>query len=161
MPRKAWWLPVYTRKFLGYRIDERGILRIAKQSIERIKSKLRAITKRNRGSSLEEVIKDINTLVPGWARYFGYAQSLSTIGKLDEWLRHKLRCYKLKQLKRPKTIARTLMKRGIGDSSAWALATSGKGWWRKSLSPQMHRAFGIGWWKINGLISFTRAFESL
>ena len=53
---------VITRKFLGYNISNNGTLRIAKQSINRLKN-------------------------------------------LDGWIRRKLRCYKLKQLKRTKTIA--------------------------------------------------------
>jgi len=137
------------------------MLRIAKQSIVRLKDKLRAITKRNRGKSLEEVIREINALASGWVRYFKYAECDSVLKRIDEWLRHKLRCYRLKQLKRAKTIARMLMQRGIGEGSAWRVASSGKGWWRLALSPQAHKAMGIGWWKLNGLISFNEVFESL
>lgn len=142
-------------------MGRRGILRIAKQSIVRFKDKLRAITKRNRGKSLERVIEEINSLAPGWVRYFKYASCDKVLKTIDEWLRHKLRCYRLKQLKRPKAIAKWLIQRGIGEGKAWQIAASGKGWWRLSLSPQAHRAMGIGWWKLNGLVSLFEIFESL
>lgn len=110
---------------------------------------------------MEEVIREINILIPGWVRYFRYVQYNGILYKLDEWLRRKLRCYKLKQLKRPKAIAKMLMQRGIAKSSAWKVASSGKGWWRLAVTPQAHRAMGIGWWKLNGLISFVEVSESL
>lgn len=134
---------------------------MAKKSIDRLKEKLRKITKRNRGVSLTRVIEEINKITPGWVRYFRYAKCTGTLQKLDEWLRHKLRCYKLKQLKNARTTARWLMQRGIGKAKAWCLAASGKGWWRKSLSPQAHRAMGIGWWKLSGLKSLYEIYESL
>lgn len=107
------------------------------------------------------VIREINALVPGWVRYFKHAQCERVLQELDEWLRHKLRCYQIKQWKRAKTIARMLIQRGIGPGSAWCVATSGKGWWRLSLTPQAHKAMGNGWWKLMGLITLTEAFESL
>lgn len=159
--RKARCLPVKARKFLGYRIENKGILRIARQSTERFKDKIRAITKRNRGKSLEEVIRELNTFLPGWMRYFKHAACESIIEELDGWIRRKLRCYKLKQLKRSKTIATMLIQRGIAEASAWTVAKSGKGWWRLSLTSQTHKAMGIGWWRINGFISLYEIFESL
>lgn len=57
-------------------------MRIARQSIERFKDKIRAITKRNRGKSLEEVIRELNTVLPGWMRYFKYAACESIIETL-------------------------------------------------------------------------------
>ncbi|MCK5762656.1 MAG: hypothetical protein KAH05_00910 [Clostridiales bacterium] len=122
---------------------------------------MRKITKRNRGRSLEEIIREINIILPGWIRYFKYASCESTLKKLDGWIRRKLRCYRLKQLKRAKTIAAMLIKRGISESSAWKVAASGKGWWRLSLTNQAHKAMGVGWWKLNGYTPLYDIFESL
>jgi RNA-directed DNA polymerase len=149
------------RKFLGYRIGYGGILSIALQSITRLKDKLRVITKRNRGKSVEEVIREINIIIPGWVRYFKHAQCKGILTRVDEWLRRKLRCYRLKQLKRAVTIVKMLISQGIAEQSAWRVAKSGKGWWRLSLAPQVHRAMGISWWKQNGLKSLVETFESL
>jgi hypothetical protein len=110
---------------------------------------------------LEDVIREINVLTSGWIRYFKYAECEFVLEKIDAWLRRKLRCYRLKQLKRSKTIARMLMQRGIGEGSAWSAAASGKGWWRMSMIPQVHRAMGVGWWKLNGLICLKETFEIL
>lgn len=126
---------------------------IAKSSIERFKNKIRVITRRNRGVKLEAVIIEINMLIPGWARYFKLAPYKNTLERLDEWIRRKVRCYRIKQLKRGKTILKMLMSKGITKQSAAKVAYSGKGWWRISITPQIHRAMGIGWTKEIGLKS--------
>jgi hypothetical protein len=110
---------------------------------------------------LEEVIRELNIFLPGWMRYFKYAACEGITEDLDGWIRRKLRCYKLKQLKRAKTIATLLIQRGIAEASAWKVATSGKGWWRLALTSQVHKAMGNGWWKLNGFTSLNEIFESL
>ncbi len=57
--------PVWERKFLGYRLLSGGKLGIAPQSVERLKEKLRDITKRNRGCSLERIVSELNSLIRG------------------------------------------------------------------------------------------------
>jgi len=138
---------VKDRKFLGYRLLSGGKLGIASQSVARIKEKVRAITKRNRGRSLELIVLELNRLIRGWVHYFRYAQAKQMMHRLDEWLRRKLRCYRLKQCKRAVGIARFLTERGVKPDQAWALGGSGKGWWRMSFSPQAHRAMGRKWFK--------------
>ena len=138
---------VQERKFLGYRLLSGGKLGIAPQSVARIKEKVRAITKRNRGRSLERIVNELNSLIRGWVNYYRYAQAKGTMQQLDQWVRRKLRCYRLKQCKRAAGIARFLMERGINPDQAWTLGGSGKGWWRISLSPQAHRAMGKEWFR--------------
>ena len=124
-----------------------GKLGIAPQSVARIKEKVRAITKRNRGRSLERIVNELNSLIRGWVNYYRYARAKGTMQQLDQWVRRKLRCYRLKQCKRAVGIARFLMERGINPDQAWALGGSGKGWWRISLSSQAHRAMGKEWFR--------------
>ena len=134
---------------------------IAKQSLKRFKDKVRLITRRNRGKSLQEVIAGLNKLTPGWVRYFGLAKCKSALEVLDGWIRRKLRCIKLKHCKRAKTIVKFLTSRGIERGSAWKTASSGKGWWRLAHSPHADRAMGNGWFKLEGFKSLTDTYQSL
>lgn len=152
---------VQERKFLGYRLLAGGKLGIAPQSVGRIKEKVRAITKRNRGRSLEQIVLELNPLIRGWVYYYQYAQAKKTMQQLDEWLRRKLRCYRLKQCKRAVGMARFLMERGIKPDQAWALGGSGKGWWRLSLSPQAHRAMGKKWFMEIKHVGFAEQYMKL
>ena len=152
---------VQERKFLGYRLLSGGTLGIAPQSVARIKEKVRAITKRNRGRPLEQIVLELNRLIRGWVNYFRHALAKGTMHRLDEWLRRKLRCYRLKQCKRAVGIARFLMERGIKPDQAWALGGSGKGWWRMSLSPQAHRAMGKKWFAEIKHVGFAEQYMKL
>ena len=134
---------------------------IAKSSIERFKDKVRKITKRNRGVKLETVILELNSLIPGWARYFKLASCKRALERLDEWIRRKVRCYRIKQFKQGKTILNELMLRGVSKASARKVAYSGKGWWRLSITSQIHRAMGVGWTRKIGLKSLLIIHTSL
>jgi RNA-directed DNA polymerase len=60
------------RPFLGYRLREEGTLAVASQSLERVKMKIRQMTRRTRGVSLARVLRDLTENLPGWVTYFQY-----------------------------------------------------------------------------------------
>lgn len=136
------------------------MLLIAKTSIKRLKDKIRIITKRNRGVSLEKVIAEINKIIPGWVQYFRHASCKKLLESLDAWIRRKVRCYRLKQLKKPHTIAKTLIKMGVPEWSAWLVALSGKGLWRLSGTPQLNTAMNLKWFETLGLKSLLKIYMS-
>jgi len=149
---------VQERKFLGYRLLSEGRLGIAPASLERTKARIRQLTRRNRGVSITKVIGELNEYLTGWVTYFRYAQCRKHLRQLDQWLRRKLRCYRLKQRKRTKSIADFLMEQGVPEWRAWLLALSGKGWWRMSGTPQAHEAMPIQWFQEIGLINLTNRY---
>jgi RNA-directed DNA polymerase len=153
--------PVQERQFLGYRILWDGRLAIAPRSLERAKRRIREITRRNRGISLEQMIGEVNSYVTGWVTYFRYAACKGHLQRLDGWIRRKLRCVRLKQRKRTKSIADFLQSLGVPEWNAWILALSGKGWWRKSGTPQAHQAMDIAWFRAKGLVSLSERYAEL
>jgi Group II intron, maturase-specific domain len=92
--------PVGERKFLGYRLLLNGKLGISPKSVTRAKEKIRQITRRNRGVSLAQVIVELNLFLVGWLIYYRLAACRFELQCLDEWIRRKLRCYRLKQCKK-------------------------------------------------------------
>jgi len=105
---------------------------------KRVKDRIRQITRRNRGVSMMTVIRELNEYLTGWLTYFRYARCRKHLRRLDQWLRRKVRCYRLKQRKRAKPIVDFLMYQGVPEWRSWRLALSGKGWWRMSGSPPFH-----------------------
>jgi RNA-directed DNA polymerase len=150
---KSGYASVGERQFLGYRLLAEGKLVIAEHSVERLKEKVRRITKRNRGVSLETVITELNETLRGWVNYFQLTQWPSQLRRLDEWIKHKLRCYRLKQRKRTWPIAKFLISLGVPAQSAWPLAKSCKGWWRLSMSIPVHHAMTNVWFEKQGLVN--------
>lgn len=146
-------------KFLGYTIQKDGNLNISKQNQERFKEKIRSITKRNRGRSFEQIISELNPILRGWLGYFQYAKCSRLMQDLDSWIRRKLRCYRIKQCKRVFTLQQFLQKLGVKSWSAWMLAGSGKGFWRKSRSPQVQHAMNNQWFEEQGLYNLVWHYE--
>jgi len=152
---------VEERKFLGHRLLAGGRLGIASKSLERMKERVKAITRRNRGDRLEQVIQELNAFLTGWVTYFRYAECKGHVKRLDEWIRRKLRCLRLKQRKRAKPIADFLQNLGVPAWRAWLLALSGKGWWRKAGSPQANEAMPMAWFREQGLVSLSERYAAL
>jgi RNA-directed DNA polymerase len=151
---------VSERKFLGYRLLPDGRLGIAPKSLSRAKDRIRQITRRNRGVSLERMIDELNSFLTGWVTYFRYAECRGHLRSLDQWIRRKLRCVRLKQRKRPKSIADYLQSLGVPEWRAWILALSGKGWWRLSGSPQAAEAMPVAWFRNQGLVCLAERYAT-
>jgi len=149
------------RKFLGYRLLAGGRLTIAPESLERAKGRIREITRRNRGVSLGRIISELNSFLTGWVTYFRHASAKTHLIRMDEWIRRKLRCVRLKQRKRAKPIADFLRELGVPEWRAWILALSGKGWWRMAGSRPAAEAMTLQWFKEQGLVSLTERYLAL
>lgn len=148
-------------KFLGYTIQWDGNLSIAAKSLERMKDKIRKITKRNRGRSFEQIIFELTPVLRGWLQYFQYARCQKLLQALDEWIRRKLRCYRIKPCKRTITLQRFLESMGVEKWQSWILALSGIGYWRKSNCPQSQQAMGLRWFEELGLYNLTLNYKRL
>jgi len=141
-------------KFLGYTIIQEGKIRVADKTIERFKSKVKELTKRNRGVKFEQIVKELNVMITGWANYFHLANCwLSSIKELDRWIRRKLRCYRLKQCGRKRTIVKLLQSMGIAETTSWNIAMYSQGWWAMSNKMAVNKAMGLKWFSQMGLRS--------
>jgi group II intron reverse transcriptase/maturase len=151
----------YELNFLGYSILSKGELGLSKQSEQRLKDKVRELTKRNRGISLEEMLQQLRRKLQGWLNYFCYAKMTSKMTSLDGWIRRKLKCFRLKQCKRTIGIVRWLRKLGVEEKLSWRTALSGKGWWRISNSPALNIGMNKMWFAQNGYYSLSENYKSL
>jgi RNA-directed DNA polymerase len=152
---------VVERKFLAHRLLPGGKLGIAPQSLDRAKERLGQITARSRGVSFEQVIDEVNQFVIGWVTFFRHAACKTHLTEIDQWLRRRLRCLRLKQCKRTKTIADFLHKLGVPRWRAWIGALSGKGWWRLADTPPAHEGMSNAWLESIGLKSLTTRYVKL
>ena len=141
--------------FLGYRILHDGGLGISQESLQRFKAKLKRITRRNRGISLDQMIRGLNPVLRGWLNYFRLARMKKHLKALESWLRRRIRCFRLKQCKRALGIHRFLCSRGISNRLAWSTAGSSKGWFRLSNTPQACEAMNLNWFSEIGLFSLS------
>jgi group II intron reverse transcriptase/maturase len=147
--------------FLGHSIHAGGKLGLSTESERRVKAEIRRITRRNRGISFEQVITELNCKLRGWIQYFRHAQMKGKIRKLFSWTKRKLRCYRLKQTKRPIGIMRMLHRLGVPKKRAWTTAASRKGWWRKACTPAANEGMNNQWFIAQGLQDFNALYLRL
>jgi len=152
---------VSERKFLGHRLLAGGTLTIAPQSLERAKDRIRQITRRNRGVSLDRLIGELNSFLTGWVTYFRHTKARTALRELDQWIRRKVRCVRLKQRKRAKPIADFLRGLGVPWNRCWTTAASGKGWWRMSHTPAAQQGMNNAWFQSQGLVTLLDRYVQL
>jgi RNA-directed DNA polymerase len=146
----------WERKFLGFSFTgkEPQRRRIAPKAMERFKDRVRDLTRRTKGVSLEGMVKELTVYLRGWHGYFGFCQTPSVLEDLDSWMRRKLRCVMWKQWKRGRTRYKELRKRGVKEALAAKTAGSPHGPWRLSQSPALCIAFpnaffvGVGLFRL-------------
>ena len=130
------------RKFLGFSFTggNEPRRRIAPQAIDRLKAKVRELTRRTCGQSLSQVAKELSCYLIGWRAYFGFCETPSVLRDLDQWIRRRLRAIAWKQWKRGRTRYKRLRRLGVGPDLAANSAGSSHGPWRLSASPALHIA---------------------
>jgi len=105
---------------------------LATHARKRFKDRIRQLTRRVRGRSLDTVIAELRSYITGWKAYFRLAETPSVFKRLGGWIRHRLRAYLLKQWKRGPTMYRELRKLGASHDVAGAIAYGPHKWWRTS-----------------------------
>lgn len=131
------------RKFLGFCIHttKKGIkVRPHQKAKVLLKKKLKFITKRNRGRSIEVLFKEIRQLMNGWINYYGISEMKKFIMEINGWLKRRIRQYIWKQWKKPKTRRENLIQLGINKQKAYEWSNTRKGYWKISKSHILHRS---------------------
>jgi RNA-directed DNA polymerase len=150
------------RPLLGFGFFARdGEIRVTvdPKRLKRAKDRLRQLTSRKRGVSMERRIKEINRFTIGWTAYFAFADAPSPFEGLDKWLRRRLRQVRWKEWKRPRTRERKMRQLGIPAPEAHQWANTRKGYWRIARSWVLHRTLPNAYWDQQGLQGFLNPYR--
>ena len=145
------------RKFLGFSFTSGSEpkRRLAPQTIQRFKGRVRQLTRRTRGVSLEQMIGELDQYLSGWIGYFGFCETPSVLCNLDSWVRRRLRAFIWKQWKRGWRRYAGLRARGVGKDLTAQTTGSPQGPWRISRSPALSYAFPNAYFVSLGLTPLT------
>ena len=139
----------------GFLVREDQVrVRIDPKALNRAKERLRQLTSRKRGISMEQRIEEINRFTVGWTAYFALADTPTVLERLDRWLRRRLRQVRWKEWRHVRSKLRALRAAGIPERDAREWAYSRKGYWRISNSPVLARALPNAYWANLGLQGF-------
>ena len=153
----------WRRKFLGFSFtpNKEPKIRIAKESIRRMKQRIRTMTSRSKPIPMPERIEQLNQYILGWCGYFSLAETPSVFKELDGWIRRRLRMCQWKEWKLPRTRVRKLQSLGVPKQKAYEWGNTRKKYWRVAASPILHKALGNSYWESQGLKSLYQRYESL
>lgn len=131
------------RKFLGFSFTAGKVpprRRIAPQALVRFKTRVRELTRRTKGASLEQTIEGLRIYLTGWLGYFGFCQTPSVLRELHQWLRRRLRAFAWKQWRNGWNRFQQMARRGVPRRLAAQTAGSAHGPWRIAASPALNIA---------------------
>jgi group II intron reverse transcriptase/maturase len=134
-------------------------IRVAPKAVRRMQRRLRELTGRKRGVSMERRIGELNRYITGWCAYFALAESHEAFRGVEGWLRRRLRQVRWKEWKRIRTRIRNLQALGITRVEAIRWGCSRKGPWRLAGSPVLSRALPNAYWTHLGLVEFLAIFR--
>lgn len=149
------------RHFLGFRLrrePRNGSVQVllSQRSRERVIDRIRQLTPRDWGCSVQKCIEQVNVYLRGWTEFFGVCTKAveGDLAALDGHLRRRLRAIQLKHWKRKKTIAKKLIGLGIRKATAWrAIYAGSRSWWALSHLAVVDRALRNSYWDARGLLS--------
>ena len=150
------------RKFLGfsfYYFKGMARIRVHAKPLSRLKAKLKGLTGRSVGISMEARIDKLNHTIHGWVNYYRPADMLKQCQTLDKWLRHRLRMCYWKQWKRIRARNENLVRLGIPVSKAWEFANTRKGYWRIANSPILACSLTNNYFRLLGLTGFSVVYS--
>jgi len=147
----------WERKFLGFSFtwDWEPRRRIAPKAVLRFKVRVRELTSRTKGVSMQRMAEELTRYLRGWLGYFGQCQTPSVMQGLEEWTRRRLRSVIWKQWKRGSVRFAELRKRGVGKDLAAQTAGSAHGPWRLANSPALALALSNAYFDSLGIPRLT------
>jgi RNA-directed DNA polymerase len=140
------------RKYLGFSISNDGSeRRIAPKALAKFKARIRDMTRRTRGISLQQLIKELKPYLVGWRGYFGFCQTPQVLAVLEARVRRRLRLYLWRQWRTGQNRFTELRRRGVAKFPAAVAAGSPTGLWRMSGHPVVQQALRNGYFDSLGL----------
>ena len=127
---------VWNSQYLGYGfwVAKGKVVkhRVGIKSLKAMKERVRQITLRSGGRSMDQVARRLREYLSGWREYFRLAETPHIFEELDKWIGRRLRMVRLKQWKKGRTIFRELRAAGVSTNAAASVSASPRCWWKMS-----------------------------
>jgi RNA-directed DNA polymerase len=141
------------RKFLGFSFTAGPEVKrvIAAKALDRFKRRIREITRRAKGVSIQKTIEDLASYMRGWRSYFGFCETPDVLVRLTRWVRLRLRAALWRQWKTPRRRRAALLALGVRPRLASNTASSGRGPWYLAKSKALSVGLSNAYFKSLGL----------
>jgi RNA-directed DNA polymerase len=139
-------------EFLGFAFRGKK-LRWSEHAYHDFRHRLRRLTGRSWGVSMDYRFRKLAEYVRGWMGYFGISDHYRPIPELDHWLRRRVRMCYWKQWRGVRNRSRQLLRLGTPLRSAIWTGMSSKSYWHLSRSLGTQTGMTNDWLQRQGLIS--------
>jgi len=143
---------VQESSFLGFTFRGKKLAATVK-AVMKFKHRLKRLTGRSWGISMQDRYGHIHVYVSGWMNYFGIGMRYTDIMELDHWLRRRMRMCYLKQWGRARKRIGELI--GLGSPKHQAILTglSRKGYWHLAKTYATNCGLSKQYLENQGLVS--------
>lgn len=155
----------YDLTFLGFQLGKDAerkeiIIAISERTRSRMNAKLRELTPRNWGDSSDRCVSRVNAYLRGWMGYFRLCTDVRSFSRFDAHIRRRLRAILIRQRKRPRHLLRHLLRRGVPGGMARKAVYQIRGYWKRSASFGVHKAYPNAWF-AERLVDLQRRWHEL
>jgi group II intron reverse transcriptase/maturase len=150
-------------KFLGFILHqwkEKIGIRVHEKTQKRLKERLKAMTSRKRGGTIEQILAEIIKLINGWLGYYRLADMKKFLEGISEWLRRRIRQIYWKR-KRVRTRYENLIILGVNRNKAWQWANTRKGYWCTAGSWILTTTMNNRYFETLGFPNILKRYEEL
>ena len=151
-PAKSKVAPMSECSFLGFTIRGNKIGWTDK-SAAAFKHRVRELTGRSWGVSMDYRLHKLGQYLRGWTAYFGISQYYRPVPELDDWIRRRIRMRYWKQWRWVRTKIGHLLALGVSLKTAIQHGVSSKSYWHMARTPALQQALSNTWLKAQGLVS--------
>jgi RNA-directed DNA polymerase len=137
-------------KFLGFTF-RKGNIQWHPKTLLKFKQRVRELTNRNWGVSMQYQLFKVSQYLRGWINYFGIANCYQLCVDLDHWIRRRVRMAYWRQWRKVRTRVRSMMKLGVSLRTAIVCGITSKGPWRSAKTPGIQQALSNAYLKEQGL----------
>ncbi len=149
-------------EFLGFIFHGYGgKIRVSPKKVKKFKDRIREITRRNRGVSMQTRLVELRRYLQGWVGYFRLVPEKTFYDRLDQWIRRRVRACYWRQWRRPRSRIRKLIQLGVPKLEAIKHGSSSKGPWVLSSSKAVHMALTLDYLKQLGLANLWEIWSKL
>lgn len=149
-------------EFLGFVFEGYGgQIRVSAKNVTKFKDRVREISRRNRGVSMDQRYAELGYYFRGWVGYFGLVPIKTFFVDLDKWVRRRFRSCYWKQWKTARARIANLRRLGIKESESVTHGVSNKGAWVMSASEAVHQALSSDYLATSGLASLFSIWSEL
>jgi len=131
---------------------------VSEKSWEKLRLKLKIITRKTTPMSFDERIEKLNEVQRGWVNAFRMASIHGKLKELDGWLRNRLRYCIWHHWKKPERKRKNLIRLGVDPEHAYSWSRSRMGGWAIAQSPILGTTITVERLKKRGYVSLLEIY---